>query len=137
VGLVAAAVLAFAFLPVAFSRLALTDVGTLASVALALLGSVLALERGRPRDFVLAGAGAGLAIGFKYTAGLVLLPVGIAAAVRLARGGGRRALTGLGAALLATVAAVLVTTPFLFLNADSAWRQLAAQAGAAGSPKLG
>jgi hypothetical protein len=137
VGLVAAGALAVAFLPVAFSRLALTDVGTLAPVALAVLGSVLALERGRPRHFALAGAGAGLAIGFKYTAGLVLLPLAVAALVRFGRGRDRRALAGLGVALLAVVAAVFVTTPYLFLDPDSAWRQLAAQAGAARSPKLG
>ena len=39
-GLVAAAILCFAFLPVAFSRIAVTDVGTLAPVALALLFAV-------------------------------------------------------------------------------------------------
>ena len=61
-GLVAAAVLAFAFLPVAYSRVAVTDVGSLLGVALALLWSVRAAEEGRTRWFVLAGAAAGLAI---------------------------------------------------------------------------
>ncbi len=43
-GMVAAAVLAFAFLPVAYSRIAVTDVGALAGVALALaLAVALAL----------------------------------------------------------------------------------------------
>ena len=78
-GLVAAAVLAFAFLPVAYSRVAVTDVGALIGVALALLWSVRAAEEGRTRGFVLAGGAAGLAIAFKYTAGLVLLPLAIAA----------------------------------------------------------
>ena len=47
-GLVAAAVLCFAFLPVAFSRLALTDVGALLPVALCLLCSVRLAETGQP-----------------------------------------------------------------------------------------
>ena len=46
-GLVAAAVLAFAFLPVAYSRVAVTDVGALAGMALALYG-VGAGVRGGP-----------------------------------------------------------------------------------------
>src|SRR5260221_1596687 len=39
VGLAAAAILSFAFLPVTYSRIAVTDVGTLAPVALALVGA--------------------------------------------------------------------------------------------------
>ena len=46
-GLVAAAVLAFAFLPVAYSRVAVTDVGSLAGMAIALYASVRAYEDGR------------------------------------------------------------------------------------------
>ena len=42
-----------------------------------------ALEDGRLRWYALAGAAAGLAIAFKYTAGLVLLPLGVAALARL------------------------------------------------------
>ena len=72
-GLVAAAVLCFAFLPVAFSRLALTDVGALLPVALCLLCSVRLAETGRLRWCAWAGAAVGAAVGFKYTAGLVVL----------------------------------------------------------------
>jgi hypothetical protein len=46
-GLVAAAVVSFAFLPVAYSRVAVTDVGALAGMALALLWAVRASEEGR------------------------------------------------------------------------------------------
>src|SRR3954454_20997293 len=42
-GLVAAAVLSFAFLPVAYSRVAVTDVGALVGVALSIWGSIRAL----------------------------------------------------------------------------------------------
>lgn len=136
-GLVAAAVLSFAFLPVAYSRVAVTDVGVLLGVSLALCFALLAYERGRLRDFALAGAAAGLAIAFKYTAGLVLLPLGIAALARL-RGDGLRALAGLalGAALAGVVFVVL--NPYLLGSFDSWWHDLRGQAEvAADQPKPG
>src|SRR5205823_5808861 len=83
VGLVAAALLTFAFLPVTYSRIAVTDVGAFLPVALSLYGAVLVYERGRWRDYLLAGAAAGLAVGFKYTAGLVILPALVAGGLRL------------------------------------------------------
>ena len=57
-GLVAAAVLAFAFLPVAYSRVAVTDVGALLGMALSMGFAVRAYGGGRARDFALAGAAA-------------------------------------------------------------------------------
>jgi Dolichyl-phosphate-mannose-protein mannosyltransferase len=136
-GLVAAAVLSFAFLPVAYSRVAVTDVGALAGVALALMWSVRAAEDGRTRDYVLAGAAAGLALGFKYTAGLVLLPLGIAAVARLRadRGGavGGLALGGLAAALV-----FALLNPYLFGSLSEWWTDLRDQADvAANDPKPG
>ena len=136
-GLVAAAIVAFAFLPVAFSRLALTDVGTLAPVAVAVLGSVLALERGSLQDFALAGVGAGLAAGFKYTAGLVLVALLAAGVLRWRAERGREPLVGLAVGAVAAAGAFLVTTPFVVLELATASRQLGAQATAAGEPKLG
>ncbi len=94
-GLVAAAILSFAFLAVTYSRQAVTDVGALTGVALALLFAVKALEDGGRRWFALAGAAAGLALSFKYTAGLVLLPVGLAALLRLRGEPLRTVLSGL------------------------------------------
>src|SRR3954452_20205128 len=103
-GLVAAALLAFAFLPVAYSRVAVTDVGALIGVALSLGFAVRAYERGSTRWLLLAGGAAGLATSFKYTAGLALVPVAIAALARL-RDDGRRALAAL---VLAVVRAAAV-----------------------------
>jgi hypothetical protein len=135
-GVAAAAVLAFAFLPVTYSRTAVTDVGALLPVALSLYGSIRAYEDGRRTHFVLAGAAAGLAIGFKYTAGLVLLPLAAAALARLRVD--RGALAGVALALPAAAAALFVTTPFLFLDFDTAWDQLRQQAELAGDVgKLG
>jgi hypothetical protein len=136
-GLVAAAVLCFAFLPVAFSRIAVTDVGTLAPVALVLLCSVRIAERGGWRWCAAAGAAAGLAIGFKYTAGLVLLAPGLALALPLLahrdRAVLRRAALGLLALGAATVATFFVTNPFFFLDLDTAVHQLRGQAELAGN----
>jgi hypothetical protein len=136
-GLVAAAVVCFAFLPVAYSRVAVTDVGALAGVALALLWSVRAYEDGRLRHYALAGAAAGLAVAFKYTAGLALLPLGIAALARV-RADGRRAAGGLalGAALAAAV--FLALNPYVLGSFGSWWSDLRDQAEvAADQPKPG
>src|SRR3954469_11827156 len=123
VAVAAAALLTFAFLPVTYSRIAVTDVGVLAPVALSIVGSVRAWEDGRLRWWLLAGAGAGVAVGFKYTAGLVLLPVEVAAIAALVRGGrdalGRVALGSLVAALAALLA-FFVTNPYFFFEFSDA-----------------
>jgi len=136
-GLVAAAVLAFAFLAVAYSRVAVTDVGALAGVALALMWSVRAAEDGRTRDYALAGAAAGLAIAFKYTAGLVLLPLGIAALARL-RADRLRPVAGLALAGLAVGLVFALLNPFVFGSLGDWWTDLRDQADVAASdPKPG
>ena len=126
-GLVAAAVLSFAFLPVAYSRVAVTDVGALAGVALALMWSVRAAEEGRTRDYVLAGGAAGLAIAFKYTAGLVLLPLAIAAAARL-RADGARPVAGLAAGGAAAALVFALLNPYVFGSLGDWWTDLRDQA---------
>lgn len=129
-GIVAAAALSFAFLPVAYSRLALTDVGTLLPVPLAVFGAVRAHETGKRRHFALAGAATGLAVGFKYTSGLVFLAVLAAAALSLRRRPGewRATLTGLTLAVVAAGAAFSVTTPYFFADLDFSIAQLRDQA---------
>jgi hypothetical protein len=136
-GLVAAAVLCFAFLPVAFSRIAVTDVGTLAPIALVLLFSVRIVERGGWRWCAAAGAAAGLAIGFKYTAGLVLLVPALAVALPLLARRDRAALGTVAVGALAlgagTLATFFLTNPFFFLDLDTAVHQLRGQAELAGN----
>ena len=136
-GLVAAAVLCFAFLPVAFSRIAVTDVGTLAPVALVLLFSVRIAERGGWRWCAAAGVAAGLAIGFKYTAGLVLLAPGLALLLPLLARAGTAELRAVAIGALAVgagaLAAFFVTNPFFFLDLDTAVHQLRGQAELAGN----
>ncbi|UGS35817.1 glycosyltransferase family 39 protein [Capillimicrobium parvum] len=160
VGLVSAAVLCFAFLIVAYSRIAVTDVGTLLPVALALWCAVRIHERGGLRWYAGAGAAVGLAVGFKYTAGLVVLspllavalgwharreanrtgarlpPADAASPPRSGLAGvgtpGREALLGLGLMLVLAVAVFFVTTPYFFLDLSTAEHQLRHQADLAG-----
>jgi MFS family permease len=136
-GLVAAAVLSFAFLPVAYSRVAVTDVGALAGVALALLFAVRAHESGRLRWYALAGAAGGLAVAFKYTAGLALLPLAIAAVARL-RADRLRAVAGLALGGLLAAAVFVALNPYVFGSLEDWWRDLSDQAEvAADDPKPG
>jgi hypothetical protein len=119
VGLLAAALMAVAFLPVFYSHLALNDVPTLAPIALSLVGTAGVLRRGRLLDYALAGVGLGLACATKYTGGIVLLPLLAAAAVQLVGGGpGRRgvALSGVLLAGVLSLGAFLVANPFAVLD---------------------
>jgi hypothetical protein len=136
VGLVAAALLSFAFLPVAYSRYALTDVGVFAPVAVAVLAIVMVAEDGRRRWFVIAGAAIGLACGFKYTAGALVVPLAVAAGLR-ARAGGRAALVSAALAVAVAVAAFLVTTPYFVVDLHRALYQIKVQARNADIPKVG
>src|SRR5437868_3955 len=89
VGLLAAAILGFAFLPVFYSHLALNDVPTLAPVALSLYGTAGVMRRGLARDYLISGIGVGLAAATKYTGGIMLLCL-VAASVSDAAGGSLR-----------------------------------------------
>ena len=71
VGLVAAALLAVAFLAVHYSHLAVNDMPALAPLCLSLVGAAGVYRDGRLRDYALAGAALGVACATKYTAGIV------------------------------------------------------------------
>jgi hypothetical protein len=117
VGLLAAALLAVAFLPVFYSHLALNDVPTLAPLCLSLYGTAGVLRLGRKRDYAVAGLGLGLACATKYTGGIALLPLLAAAVVHLLRGRTRMAAVwGLWIAALAALAAFVATNPYAVLD---------------------
>lgn len=143
IALAGAAILCFAFLSVVYSRIAVTDVGTFLPVAVATWAMLRAYEEGKGWQYALAGAGVGLAIGFKYTAGLAILPVLMVAGVRAWRDADtawlkRADLRWAVVAAAAMVLAFAVTNPFFFLKPVSALYQLKQQAEAAGgSEKLG
>jgi hypothetical protein len=61
VGLVAAVLLACAFLPVFYAKQALNDAVTLVPITVALVGCLAVYEHARARDWVLAGAAIGVA----------------------------------------------------------------------------
>ncbi len=80
IGLLAAAIEAVAFLPVSYGHLALNDAVTLLPLTLSLFGSAGVMRYGRKRDYALAGIGLGLACASKYTAGIAIVPLVVAAA---------------------------------------------------------
>ena len=89
-GLVAAAILSFAFLPVAYSRIAVTDVGVADRRGAGAVGRRCAPTRtARCAGTCWPARPTGLALAFKYTGGLALLPLLIAAGLRLRDDGAR------------------------------------------------
>ncbi|HEU4979370.1 MAG TPA: glycosyltransferase family 39 protein [Solirubrobacteraceae bacterium] len=118
-GLLAAAILAVAFLPVFYSHEALNDVPTLAPIALSLWGTAGILRFGRTRDYLVAGLGLGIACAVKYTGGVVIAPLLAAAAIH---GGSRRgggpvpALRGLLLAGALALAGFLALNPYALLD---------------------
>jgi 4-amino-4-deoxy-L-arabinose transferase-like glycosyltransferase len=139
VGLVAAALMAVAFLPVFYSKHALNDVVTLAPVTVGLVGCLLAYERGRWVDWALAGGAIGVATATKYTAGAMLVGVALASGLRILgdRAELKRAATGLVVAGAACAAAFALLNPYALLNLQEARGQIAGQSNQAESAKLG
>lgn len=148
VGLLAAAIEAVAFLPVFYAHLALNDAPTLAPATLSLLGTAGVLRKGRVRDYVVAGVGLGLACATKYTAGIVLVPLLAAIALRCLQGGGAkvasRAIGGLLLAGALALVAFVIANPYALLDYKSFHAELVHQStlsgesqGKLGAPKEG
>jgi hypothetical protein len=140
VGLLSAAVFSVAFLPVFYSHMALNDVPMLAPICLGIWGIAGVVRTGRTRDFVLAGVGLGLACATKYTAGIVLLPLLVAAGVQFAAPGGRvLAARGLILSGICAIAAFVVANPYAVLDFAAFWDGITHQSSAAGEDqgKLG
>lgn len=147
VGLLAAAIEAVAFLPVFYAHLALNDAPTLAPATLSLLGTAGVLRKGRARDYLLAGIGLGLACATKYTAGIVLVPLLVAAGARYLDGGPGvlwRSLAGLAFAGLCALAGFFIANPYALLDYSAFHGELIHQStlsaesqGKLGAPKAG
>jgi hypothetical protein len=116
VGLLAAAIFGFAFLPVFYSHLALNDVPTLGPVALALYGAGGVVRRGRRRDYVIAGLGIGLGAATKYTAGITLVCLVAAAVCDGAGGTPGVAARNLALAIVVALGAFVLANPYAMLH---------------------
>ena len=141
-GLLAAAIEAVAFLPSFYGHLALNDVPTLAPLTASLLGTAGVLRKGRLRDYLLAGAGLGLACATKYTAGIVLVPLVAAVLLRLRRPAAdswKRVLVGVLLAGVAALALFVIANPYSVLDTHAFHSELVQQstASAESEGKLG
>jgi len=139
-GLIACAVMAVAFLPVFYGKLALNDSPVLAPVCLSLWGSAGIARFGRKRDFAIAGLGLGLAAATKYTGGIVVAPL-LAAALSRAAEPGRRRFVALWLPLagLIALAAFVAANPYSVVDFHRFVNQLAQQSSESGevNGKLG
>ena len=138
-GVTAAAVLAFAFLPVAYSRYALTDVGVLFAIALAAYAVVKIHEDGARRYYLIAGAALGLTVAFKYTAGLILFPLVLAIVLRALKEERTLRELAIATGIVAGVSVLMffLTNPYFVLDLDEALDELRSQRFSAGEVKLG
>ncbi|UGS35818.1 ArnT family glycosyltransferase [Capillimicrobium parvum] len=139
VGLVGAAVMAVAFLPLFYSKHALNDTVTMAPVAVALVGCLLVYERGRWVDWLLAGGAIGVATATKYTAGAMIVTLIAAAVLRVARDRSalRPTLVGFAVAVGALFVCFAILNPFAILHPGEARAQISGQSDQAGTAKLG
>jgi 4-amino-4-deoxy-L-arabinose transferase-like glycosyltransferase len=116
VGLLAAAMLSLAFLPVFYSHLALNDVPTLAPVALSLYGIAGVMRRHRRRDYVVAGIGIGLAAATKYTGGITMMCLLVAAFCNLTAEPFGIVARRLALSLALALAAFVIANPYSVLD---------------------
>lgn len=116
-GLLGGLFLAFDFLHARDSHFGVSDTTLLFMLTVSLWGLMRVLERGELKDWLLAGAFAGLACSVKYTA-LAFLPTCLFAAIwRVALPGPRRrAVAGVGLAVVAAAAAFSITSPHVFVE---------------------
>ena len=133
-GLIAALILAVAFLPVFYGHFALNDSPLLLPTAAALVGIGGVISTGARRWYLLAGASFGLAAATKYSAGVVGIALLLAFLPRA-----RQDWVNMGLAALVALAAFLIINPYAVLDfaafADGVAHQ--AEASAAATGKVG
>jgi 4-amino-4-deoxy-L-arabinose transferase-like glycosyltransferase len=117
-GLVAAAFLAVNALHIAWSQVIRTDIHASVFMLASLLFAARIAERGRLRDYLWAGAFAGFATATKWPAATVFVAVvgGFIFARLNDRGAERPPLWWLPAAGAASLAAIFIASPFIFLD---------------------
>jgi len=145
VGLLAAAIMAVAFLPVFYAHLALNDVPTLLPLTLALFGAAGVARKGRLSDYATAGVGVGLACATKYTGGIIVVSVIAAGFLHLRESSDRRLVFGgLAAAGALALLAFVVANPYSVLAFNEFWAGISHQSalsseaqGKLGAPRTG
>ncbi len=140
VGLIAAALMAVAFLPVFYSHLALNDVPALLPLTISVWASAGIITRGRWSDYAIAGAAVGLAAATKYTAGIAVLPLAVAVAYRLvgaAPGARRRVAVGALLAAGLALAGFIAANPHALRSFSEFREGLRTQESESGFGKLG
>ena len=117
-GLIAAGLLAVNGLHIAWSQVIRTDIHASVFMMASLLFAARIAERGRLGDYLLAGAFAGLATATKWPAATVFIAViGAFTFARLQRDRTKRPpMLWLAAAAAASVVAMFVASPFIFLD---------------------
>ncbi len=123
VGLLAAAFVTLTVLHVQQAHFYTADAPLAFFVVTTLFFAVRVVQEGRLLDVWLAGCCAGLAVGTKASAGLLVIPLGTACVLSADRRAGR--VWRLGAAALVAFA---LTTPFALLDAPTFWRNVSKQA---------
>lgn len=140
VGLVAAGLLAVNAVHIHYSQVVRTDVQASVFMLAALLASLSAADKGRLRDYALAGLFVGLGAATKWPAALVAVAPLCVALWRQARW--RDGVRGLGLFAACAIAALLLASPYLLLDYPTALRHLTAEGrsmhpGATGDGLLG
>ena len=123
VGLVAAVLMAVAFLPVHWSHFATNDVAAMVAASVSLIGTAWILKGGGLNAYVLSGAGLGVATGTKYTAGIMLIPLLTAFIVRW-REVRRAATIGLLVACAGAIVTFLLAVPPLVFDLENSLEDL-------------
>jgi 4-amino-4-deoxy-L-arabinose transferase-like glycosyltransferase len=140
VGLVAAVLMACAFLPVFYAKQALNDAVTLVPLTVALVACLFLYQDGRRWHWVLAGGAVGVATDVKYTAAAMTVVVGLAGLLRVLEKRDTLRQFVIGGVISAAVfgLVVVVLDPYMLPHLGLWKHQVTGQAGtASGSAKLG
>lgn len=137
VGLVAALLMAVAFLPVFYSHVALNNIPATAAALGSLIGTAGILRRGATRDYVLAGAFVGVAAATKYLDGIVVVPMLIATLLAPRSPGALPLRRGLGIGLGAALAAFVLCNPYALIKPGHFVGSLGTQGDVVGVHKFG
>jgi hypothetical protein len=132
---VAAAIIAVAFMPVFYSRLALNDGPGVLPCALTLWCAAIVLRTGSTRALLAGGAAVGAAASFKYSDGAIVIAL-VAAAFLSPALTFKQALKHLVFAGLIAVAFVIVTNPYIFADWGTFTHDLDRQRKFASGPPL-